>query len=139
MTAISYPEQGESKSDSESAKKEQSRGEKEKSATELARQSLVGGAVIAFDEELESLPLEEKSHRVREQFKKQIQGEPALYSFAALRGLTKMILEKPTDDERQAFAQEVRKYANRSVSGTVSYVGKSDFGGRTPISRTPSP
>lgn len=99
---------------------------------ELAHQSLVGGAVIAFDEELESLPLEEKSHRVREQFKKQIQGEPALYSFAALRGLTKMILEKPTDEKRQAFAQEVRKYANSSVSGTVSYVGKSDLGGADP-------
>ena len=95
---------------------------------ELAHQSLVGGAVLAFEESLESLPLRELFVRVKAMFKEQISSERILDSFSALRALTDLIVAKETDAERCAFAQYVRKYANNSVSSTVSYVGKANFG-----------
>ena len=95
---------------------------------ELAHQSLVGGAVLPFDESIESLPLSERFARVKAIFKEQISSERILDSFSALRALTDLIIEKGTDAERCAFTQYIRKYANNSVSSTVSYVGKANFG-----------
>ena len=95
---------------------------------ELAHQPLVGGAILAFEESLESLPLRERLARVKAMFKEQISSERILDSFSALRALTDLIVAKETDAERCAFSQYIRKYANNSVSSTVSYVGKANFG-----------
>lgn len=95
---------------------------------ELAHQSLVGGAVLCFDKSLESLPLLEQSARVKAMFKEQLSDEHILDSYSALRALIDLIAAKETDAERCAFSQYVRTLANRSVSATVSYVGKANFG-----------
>ena len=95
---------------------------------QLAHQSLVGGAVLPFEESLESLPLRERFARVKAMFKEQTSSERILDSFSALRALIDLIAAKETDAERCAFSQYIRKYANNSVSSTVSYVGKANFG-----------
>ena len=95
---------------------------------EAAHQCLVGGAVLTFDKDGEDLPLPELAKRMRASLKERTASEAVLTNVTALRGLTAKLCSFPDDKERAAFSTEIREYAAKTLSATVSYVGKANFG-----------
>lgn len=95
---------------------------------EYAHQSLVGGAAIEFNKELELLSFSERCKAIRPMFKELVSKENILLSVASLKELLGTIFIKKTDDERIEFSNMVRNYSNSLISSTISYVGKANFG-----------
>ena len=94
----------------------------------LAHQSLVGGALLEYGEDLRRLPLREQIKAYREMVSDQIQEEKVLAGVSSTLGLTKMLLSKNTLEERIKIASSVDEMASRIGTACVSYVGKANFG-----------
>ena len=94
----------------------------------LAHQSLVGGALLEYGEDLRCLLLREQIKAYREMVSDQIQEEKVLAGISSTSGLTKMLLSKNTLEERIKIASSVDEMASRIGTACVSYVGKANFG-----------
>jgi len=94
----------------------------------LAHQSLVGGALLEYWEDLRHLPLREQIKAYREMVSDQIQEEKVLAGVSSTLGLTKMLLAQNTAEERVKLASSVDEMASRIGTACVSYVGKANFG-----------
>ena len=95
--------------------------------TPLAHQSLVGGAVLEYSENLCSQSLPQQIKAFREMVANQISKENVLAGIASTTELTKMLLAKETAEERIALADYVNKIATTIATASVSYVGKANF------------
>lgn len=94
----------------------------------LAHQSLVGGALLEYGEDLRRLPLREQIKAYREMVSDQIQKEKTLAGVSSTLGLTKMLIAQKTTEERIKIASSVDEMASRIGTTCVSYVGKANFG-----------
>ena len=94
----------------------------------LAHQSLVGGAILEYGEDLRHLSLPRQIKAYRKMVSDQTKEEKVLSGIASVVGLTKMLLSKNTDEERIDLATKVDDMAARMGTACVSYVGKANFG-----------
>ena len=93
----------------------------------LAHQSLVGGALLEYGEDLCHLPLREQVKAYRGMVSDQIQEDKVLAGVSSSYGLTKMLLARNTSEERIKLASSADEMASRIGTACVSYVGKANF------------
>lgn len=93
----------------------------------LAHQSLVGGAMLEYKEEMRDWPLEKQGTAYRGMVFAQTEEEKVLSGVASGAAISRLILSKKSDAERKAAAGYIGSLANRILTATVSYVGKADY------------
>lgn len=93
----------------------------------LAHQSLVGGALLEYGEDLCHLPLPEQVKAYRGMVSDQIQEDKVLAGVSSSYGLTKILLAQNTAEERIKLASSADEMASRIGTACVSYVGKANF------------
>ena len=93
----------------------------------LAHQSLVGGAMLEYKEEMRDWPLEKQGTAYRGMVFAQTQEQTVLSGVASSAAVNRLILSKESDEERKAVAGYINSLANRILTATVSYVGKADY------------
>ena len=93
----------------------------------LAHQSLVGGALLAYEKNLRHLSLRQQIQAYRNMVADQTTEENVLSGVASVVGLTKMLLSKNRHEERTGIAAYVDEMAVRTGTACVSYVGKANF------------
>ena len=96
--------------------------------TPLAHQSLVGGALIEYEERLRHLPISKQVKVFREMVSRQTTEESVFAGISSIVALTKNLLSKSTNEERVAIATLADEMATRIGSACVSYVGKGNLG-----------
>ena len=92
-----------------------------------AHQSLVGGAMLEYKEKMREWPLDRQATAYRGMVFAQTQEETVLAGANSLKGLTQMLLSKPTDQERLGISAYIGKMADEIMTATVSYVGKANY------------
>lgn len=92
----------------------------------LAHQSLVGGVMLEYKEQMRRWPLERQATAYRGMVFAQSQTERVLEGVASQKGINQMILTKETDQERIGVAGYINQLAGMYVTATVSYVGKAN-------------
>ena len=95
--------------------------------TPLAHQSLVGGIMLEYKDKMRDWSLEMQSTAYRGMVFVQSQEENVLMGVASQAGITRMILSKESDPERQGVAGYINSLASRVITATVSYVGKANY------------
>ena len=95
--------------------------------TPLAHQSLVGGAILEYEEKMRGQFLPQQIKMYREMVTNQTNKENVLAGISSTLELTKILLAKKNDEERLDMAMYADKMANRIASANVSYVGKANF------------
>ena len=93
----------------------------------LAHQSLVGGVMLEYKEQMRNWPLEKQATAYRGMVFAQSQQERLLEGTATQKGINQMILTKETDQERIGVAGYINQLAAKYVTATVSYVGRADY------------
>ncbi|MBR3457985.1 MAG: hypothetical protein IKH16_07515, partial [Selenomonadaceae bacterium] len=93
----------------------------------LAHQSLVGGALLEYGENLRHLPLKQQIQAYRKMVFSQTDEENVLAGISSIVGLTNTLLSKGTTEERIALASFADEMARRTGTACVSYVGKANF------------
>lgn len=93
----------------------------------LAHQSLVGGAMLEYKEEMRDWPLEKQGTAYRGMVFAQTEEEKVLSGVASGAAISRMILSKESDEERRAVAGYIGSLANKILTATVSYVGKANY------------
>ena len=93
----------------------------------LAHQSLVGGAMLEYKEEMRDWPLEKQGTAYRGMVFAQTEEEKVLSGVASAAAISRLILSKESDAERKAAAGYIGSLANRILTATVSYVGKANY------------
>lgn len=93
----------------------------------LAHQSLVGGAMLEYKEEMRDWPLEKQGTAYRGMVFAQTEEEKVLSGVASGAAISRMILSKESDEERRAVAGYIGSLANKVLTATVSYVGKANY------------
>ena len=93
----------------------------------LAHQSLVGGAMLEYKEEMRDWPLEKQGTAYRGMVFAQTEEEKVLSGVASGAAISRLILSKKSDAERKAAAGYIGSLANKILTATVSYVGKADY------------
>lgn len=95
--------------------------------TPLAHQSLVGGIMLEYKDKMRDWSLERQGTAYRGMVFVQNQEENVLMGVASQVGITRMILSKESDPERQGVAGYINSLASRVITATVSYVGKANY------------
>lgn len=93
----------------------------------LAHQTLVGGVMLEYKDQMRSWPLDRQATAYRGMVFAQTTEEAVLAGVASQKGINQMILSKQSDQERSAVAQMIGDLAGRILTATVSYVGKADY------------
>ena len=93
----------------------------------LAHQSLVGGAMLEYKEEMRDWPLEKQGTAYRGMVFAQTEEEKVLSGVASGAAISRMILSKESDEERRAVAGYIGSLASKILTATVSYVGKANY------------
>ncbi|MBO7663733.1 MAG: hypothetical protein J6U01_10215 [Clostridia bacterium] len=93
----------------------------------LAHQSLVGGVMLEYKDQLRDWPLDRQATAYRGMVFAQSQEEIVLRGVASTSMICRMILSKENDQERQTIAGYINSLASRLVTATVSYVGKANY------------
>ena len=93
----------------------------------LAHQSLVGGVMLEYKDQLRDWSLEQQGTAYRGMVFAQTQEENVLKGVASMKGINSMILSKESDAERKQAASAIRGMAGRLITATVSYVGKANY------------
>ena len=92
-----------------------------------AHQSLVGGAMLEYKEKMREWPLDRQATAYRGMVFAQTMDETVLAGANNLKGLTQMLLSKPTDQERLGISAIIAKSTDELLTATVSYVGKANY------------
>ena len=93
----------------------------------LAHQSLVGGVMLEYQNQMRDWPLDRQATAYRGMVFAQSQEESVLKGLASSSGICRMILSKESDEERVRTAGYISDLASRIVTSTVSYVGKANY------------
>lgn len=93
----------------------------------LAHQSLVGGAMLEYKEKMRDWPLDRQATAYRGMVFAQTMDEAVLAGANSLKGITQMLLSKPTDQDRLGITAFIGKSADEIMTATVSYVGKANY------------
>jgi len=93
----------------------------------LAHQSLVGGIMLEYKNQMRDWPLDRQATAYRGMVFAQSQEESVLKGLASTSGICRMILSKGSDLERQGIAGYINDLAGKVVTTTVSYVGKANY------------
>ena len=93
----------------------------------LAHQSLVGGVLLEYGENLRHLTLKQQIQAYRETVSTQTTEENVLTGISSVVGLTNTLLAKSTAEERMALASFADEMTSRTGTACVSYVGKANF------------
>lgn len=93
----------------------------------LAHQSLVGGAMLEYKDQMRDWPLERQGTAYRGMVFAQTQEENVLMGVASIKGINGLILSKESDEERLGVAGYINALAAKVVTATVSYVGKANY------------
>ena len=92
-----------------------------------AHHSLVGGAMLEYKEKMREWPLDRQATAYRGMVFAQTTDEAVLAGANSLKGLTQMLLSKPTDQERLGISAYIGKTTDEIMTATVSYVGKANY------------
>ena len=93
----------------------------------MAHQSLVGGAMLEYKEKMREWSFERQATAYRGMVFAQTMDEAVLAGVNNLRGITQMLLSKPTDQERLGISAHIGKTTDEMLTATVSYVGKANY------------
>ena len=93
----------------------------------LAHQSLVGGVMLEYKDQLRDWDLEQQGTAYRGMVFAQAQEENVLMGVGSIRAINGMILTKESDAERKQAASGIRAMTGRLITATVSYVGKANY------------
>ncbi len=93
----------------------------------LAHQSLVGGAILEYKEQMKNWPLHKQAAVYRGMVFVQTQKEKILADVNNTKRLAQMIMSLETDQERLDTIDYINAKADHVISAVVSYVGKADF------------
>ena len=93
----------------------------------LAHQSLVGGVMLEYKDQMRDWSLEQQGTAYRGMVFAQTQEENVLKGVASMKGINSMILSKESDAERKQAASAIRGMSGRLITATVSYVGKANY------------
>ena len=93
----------------------------------MAHQSLVGGAMLEYKEKMREWSFERQATAYRGMVFAQTMDEVVLAGVNNLRGITQMLLSKPTDQERLGISAHIGKTTDEMLTATVSYVGKANY------------
>ena len=93
----------------------------------LAHQSLVGGVMLEYKEQLRNWPIERQATAYRGMVFAQTREECVLAGVASAKGINQMLLTKETDQERLEIAGYIHNLSGKIITATVSYVGKADY------------
>ena len=93
----------------------------------LAHQSLVGGVMLDYSDDLRGLSLSEQVGIFRQKVSDGTQEEPMLMGVESQAAFNRAILAKTEDAERLAVVDAINGITKRVLTATVSYVGKADF------------
>lgn len=93
----------------------------------LAHQSLVGGVMLEYKNQMRDWPLDRQATAYRGMVFAQSQEENVLKGLASSSGICRMILSKESDEERVGTAGYINDLASRIVTSSVSYVGKANY------------
>ena len=93
----------------------------------LAHQSLVGGAMLEYRDQMRDWPLERQATAYRGMVFAQTQEENVLMGLASIRGIVGLLLSKESDQERMGVARTINAMAAKFITTTVSYVGKANY------------
>lgn len=93
----------------------------------LAHQSLVGGAILEYKEQMKNWPLHKQAAVYRGMVFVQTQKEIILADVNNTKRLAQMIMSLETDQERLDTIDYINAKADHVISAVVSYVGKADF------------
>ncbi|MBR2278118.1 MAG: hypothetical protein IJ872_02790 [Eubacterium sp.] len=93
----------------------------------LAHQSLVGGAMLEYKDEMRDWSLQKQGTAYRGMVFAQTIEEEVLMGVASMKGINGLLLSKESDRERLEVASYINSIANRVITATVSYVGKANY------------
>ena len=93
----------------------------------LAHQSLVGGVMLEYKEQMRDWPLDRQATAYRGMVFAQTLEEQVLMGVASTKGINELLLSRETDQERLSVASNINALATRVVTATVSYVGKANY------------
>ena len=93
----------------------------------LAHQSLVGGAILEYKDQMRSWPIDKQATAYRGMVFVQTQEELMLAMVNTIKGITQMLLSKENDQERMGIARMINSMGRSSSTATVSYVGKTNY------------
>ncbi len=93
----------------------------------LAHQSLVGGAMLEYKDQIRDWSLDRQATAYRGMVFVQSQEENVLRGLVSASGICRLILSKESDQERIGVAGYINDLASKLVTATVSYVGKANY------------
>lgn len=93
----------------------------------LAHQSLVGGAMLEYKDQIRDWSLDRQATAYRGMVFVQSQEENVLRGLVSASGICRLILSKESDQERLGVAGYIQNLAAKLVTATVSYVGKANY------------
>ena len=93
----------------------------------LAHQSLVGGVMLEYKEQMRDWPLDRQATAYRGMVFAQTLEEQVLMGVASTKGINELLLSRETDQERLSVASYINALTKRVVTATVSYVGKANY------------
>ena len=93
----------------------------------LAHQSLVGGAMLEYKDEMRDWSLQKQGTAYRGMVFAQTIEEEVLMGVASMKGINGLLLSKESERERLEVASYINSIANRVITATVSYVGKANY------------
>ena len=93
----------------------------------LAHQSLVGGAMLEYKDQIRDWSLDRQATAYRGMVFVQSQEENVLRGLVSASGICRLILSKESDQERIGVAEYIHNLAAKLVTATVSYVGKANY------------
>lgn len=93
----------------------------------LAHQSLVGGVMLEYKDQMRDWPLDMQATAYRGMVFVQAQEENVLMGAASIKGINGLLLSKESDQERLGVAGYINALTARVVTATVSYVGKANY------------
>ncbi len=93
----------------------------------LAHQSLVGGVFLEYKDRMRDWPLDKQATAYRGMVFAQTREEDVLMGVASQAGISRMILSKESEQERQEVAGYISALAAKVLTASVSYVGKANY------------
>ena len=96
--------------------------------TPLAHQCLVGAILFDYDEKLANLSLEEQIKSVREKVKESLEEPQSSNAISSAYNLLLMFSNLKDENKINQISTMINNKTKETVSGSISYVGKANFG-----------
>lgn len=93
----------------------------------LAHQSLVGGVMLEYKDEIRGWSLDKQGTAYRGMVFAQAQEENVLMGAASFKGINSLLLSKESDAERMGVVSYISSLSGKILTAAVSYVGKANY------------